>query len=149
VNNFEARITRASTIDDHFDALEALMLERFAGKSGIHPCVQRALTIVEQTGGQIRISELASRCRVSTRHLANLLRTWVGLSPKTLARVTRFQKFLEQMETEPAESGAARAADLGYFDQAHLTREVSRFFGATPGSVSPNQVADFSKTRCE
>jgi AraC-like DNA-binding protein len=149
VNDFEARIAHASTIDDHFDALEALMLDRFDGKSRIHPCVQRALTIVEQTGGQIRISELASRCRVSTRHLANLLRTWVGLSPKTLARVTRFQKFLEQMETEPAESGAARAADLGYFDQAHLTREVSRFFGATPGSVSPHQVADFSKTRCE
>jgi methylphosphotriester-DNA--protein-cysteine methyltransferase len=149
-NDFETRISRASTIDDHFDALEALMLERFDGKtSGIHPCVQRALAIVEQTGGQVRIAELASRCRVSTRHLANLLRTWVGLSPKTLARVTRFQKFLEQMETEPAESGAARAAELGYFDQAHLTREVSRFFGATPGSVSPHQVADFSKTRCE
>jgi AraC-like DNA-binding protein len=148
--DFEARISRASTIDSHFDALEALMLERFDEKKReIHPSVHRALTILEQTGGQIRISELASRCSVSTRHLANLLRTWVGLSPKTLARITRFQKFLEQMETVPAESGAARAADLGYFDQAHLTREVSRFFGATPGSVSPHQVADFSKTRCE
>jgi AraC-like DNA-binding protein len=148
--DFETWIAGAATIEAHFDALEALMLERFDKEgSGIHPCVQRALAIVEQTGGQIRIAELASRCRVSARHLANLLRTWVGLPPKTLARIARFQKFLEQLETEPAESGAARAADLGYFDQAHLTREVSRFFGATPGSVSPHQVADFSKTRCE
>jgi AraC-like DNA-binding protein len=148
--DFETRIAQAATVDAHFDALEALMLERFDKEgSGIHACVQRALAIIDQTGGQIRIAELASRCHVSTRHLANLLRTWVGFSPKTLARITRFQKFLEQMETVPAESGAARAADLGYFDQAHLTREVSQFFGATPGSVSPHQVADFSKTRCE
>lgn len=144
---FETRIAAAITLDDHFDALEALMLERL--KNGaIHPCVQKALAIVEETAGQIRIADLARRCQISTRHLANLLRMWIGLSPKKLARVVRFQKFLAQMETEPSESSAARAAELGYFDQAHLTREVSQFFGATPGRVSPHHVADFSKTRC-
>lgn len=145
---FEARIGSALTVDDHFDALEALMLERFTGDS-IHPCVERALTMLEENAGQIRIADLARSCRISTRHLANLLRTWVGLSPKKLARVIRFQKFLAQMEAEPSESAASRAAELGYFDQAHLTREISQFFGATPGRVSPHHVADFSKTRCE
>lgn len=145
---FEERIAAAKTVDAHFDALESLMLNRLAGRT-IHPCVERAMRIVEETAGQIRIAELALRCKVSTRHLANLLRTWIGLSPKALARVVRFQNFLAQMEDVPQESVAARAAELGYFDQAHLTREVSQFFGATPGRVSPNLVADFSKTRCQ
>ena len=144
---FETRIAGAATLDNHFDALEALMLERLEN-GAIHSCVQRALAIVEETAGQIRISDLARRCQVSTRHLANLLRNWVGLSPKKLARVVRFQNFLAQMESEPSESSAARAAELGYFDQAHLTREVAQFFGSTPGRVSPHHVADFSKTRC-
>jgi AraC-like DNA-binding protein len=145
---FEARLTGAKTVDARFDALEALMLDRLAGRV-IHPCVQRAMKIVEETAGQVRIAELALRCKVSTRHLANLSRTWVGLSPKALARVVRFQRFLAQIESVPEESAAARAAELGYFDQAHLTREVSQFFGATPGRVSPYHVADFSKTRCQ
>ena len=145
---FESRVAGAKTVDAHFDALELLMLDRLRG-CAVHPCVERAMRIVEETAGQIRIAELALRCKVSTRHLANLLRTWVGLSPKALARVVRFQKFLAQMEDVPQESVAARAAELGYFDQAHLTREVSQFFGATPGRLSPNLVANFSKTRCQ
>ena len=145
---FEQRLQSASTVDQHFDALEELMLSRLAGRS-IHPCVQKAIEIVEQSGGQIRIAELARSCDISTRGLARLLGTWLGLSPKTLARVTRFQRFLQHMETEPNESSAARAIDLGYFDQAHLTKEVAQFFGATPGRMSPHHVADFSKTRCE
>jgi len=144
---FEERVAGASTVDQHFDALEELMLFRLAGCS-VHPCVRKAIDIVEQSGGQVRIAELARCCEVSTRRLGHLLNTWVGLSPKTLARVTRFQKFLEQMEHEPNESSAARAVDLGYFDQAHLTKEVAQFFGATPGRMSPHQVADLSKTRC-
>ena len=115
----------------------------------MHPCVHKAISIVERTGGQIRIAELARCCQLSTRGIARLLRIWVGLSPKTLARVTRFQKFLEQLDSEPRQSSAARAADLGYFDQAHLTKEVAQFFGATPGKMSPHHVADLSKTRCE
>jgi len=145
---FEQRLRTALSVDQRFDALEELMLSRLAGGS-MHPCVQKAIEIVEQTGGQIRIAELARCCGFSTRGLGRLLRTWVGLSPKTLARVTRFQKFLEQMETEPNESSAARAVDLGYFDQAHLTKEVAQFFGATPGRMSPHHVAGCSKTRCE
>lgn len=147
-SRFERRLKSAATVDQRFDALEELMLSRFRGGS-IHPCVQKAIELVEQTGGQIRIAELARRCGISSRGLARLLRTWVGLSPKTLARVSRFQKFLQQMETEPNESSAARAVDLGYFDQAHLTKEVAQFFGATPGRMSPHHVADLSKTRCE
>lgn len=145
---FAQRLASATTSDNYFDGLEELLLARLAGRA-IHPHVQKALGLIEESGGQIRIAELARRCKVSTHQLAHTLRTWVGLPPKTLARITRFQRFLEQVENDPSESFAARAADLGYFDQAHLTREVAQFFGATPGRLSPRHVADFSKTRCE
>jgi len=41
------------------------------------------------------------------------------------------------------------AAELGYFDQAHLANEVALFAGMSPGRIAPHRVADFSKTRCE
>ena len=145
---FEQRLASATTVEDHFNALQDLLLARLAGRA-VSAYVQNALAIIEKSGGQVRIAELACRCKISPHQLAHTLRTWVGLPPKTLARITRFQRFLAQVETEPSESSAARAADLGYFDQAHLTREVAQFFGATPGRLSPRHVADFSKTRCE
>lgn len=145
---FMQRLGSATSVDDHFDALEALLSERLAGRS-IHGHVRKALKILEESGGQIRIAELARQCQISTRQLATILRTWVGLPPKTLARIARFQRFLEQVESDPSESAAARAAGLGYFDQAHLTKEVSQFFGAAPSRVSSRNVADFSKTRCD
>lgn len=147
-SRFGQRLSSARSADDHFDALEDLLLTRLSGRA-LHPCVEKALALIEESGGQVRIAELARQCRLSARRLTHLLSTWVGLPPKTLARVTRFQRFLEQMETAPSETSASRAVDLGYFDQAHLTREVAEFCGATPGRLSPRHVADFSKTRCE
>jgi AraC-like DNA-binding protein len=144
---FAQRLASATRLDDYFDALEALLVARIAGRA-IHAHVKKALALIEESGGQMRIAEVARRCQISTHQLAHTLHTWVGLSPKTLARITRFQRFLEQVESNPSESSASRAADLGYFDQAHFTREVAQFFGATPGRLSPRQVADFSKTRC-
>ena len=41
------------------------------------------------------------------------------------------------------------AFDAGYFDQAHLTLDVARFSGTTPGVLASDGVSDFSKTRCD
>jgi hypothetical protein len=41
------------------------------------------------------------------------------------------------------------ASEIGFFDQAHLTTNVTRFAGATPRSLASSSVAEFSKTRCD
>ena len=48
----------------------------------------------------------------------------------------------------PGGSSAGVAAELGYFDQSHLTHEVAVFAGASPRHIARHQVADFSATRC-
>ena len=53
------------------------------------------------------------------------------------------------MEQSPARSGAALASETGYFDQAHLTLDMARLAGATPGRLASSHVADFYKTRCD
>jgi hypothetical protein len=61
----------------------------------------------------------------------------------------RFQALLQHMETSPSDCSTRVAAELGYFDQAHLANEVALFAGTSPGRIDPHRVADFSKTRCE
>ena len=77
------------------------------------------------------------------------MRLWVGYGPKRYADIVRFQTTLMQMEHAPEQSVAVLASETGYFDQAHLTVDLSRFAGATPGRLISRGMSDFSKTRCD
>lgn len=137
----------AATADERIDILERFLYEKLAGAK-IEPRVASALKQMEATGGHIRIAELARECNVSARQLHRLLMRWVGLSPKRLARVIRLQAFLQHVETSSDTKPTETALELGYFDQAHMSNEVARLAGASPGAIVPERVADFSKTRC-
>ena len=97
----------------------------------------------------LQVSEIAARCEVSPRHLNRLMRTWVGYGPKRFASIVRFQETLSRLEQAPGRSAATLASETGFFDQAHLTTDLTRFAGATPRSLASSSVAEFSKTRCD
>jgi AraC-like DNA-binding protein len=84
-----------------------------------------------------RSAVVAEELGVSERHLRRRFLEGVGYGPKTLQRVLRFRRFLGRLEAdgEGAEL-AALAADCGFADQAHLTRECSRLAGLSPGAIA-------------
>jgi methylphosphotriester-DNA--protein-cysteine methyltransferase len=53
------------------------------------------------------------------------------VSPKTLARVVRFERLLCAAR-RGRRDWASLAADLGYFDQAHLIADFRELAGTTP-----------------
>jgi AraC-like DNA-binding protein len=79
-----------------------------------------------------------SALEVSERNLRRRFRSAVGVGPKTLQRMLRFQGVLARAQPAlslmaAADGGLARlAAEAGYADQAHLTRECVRLSGVTP-----------------
>ena len=71
---------------------------------------------------------------LTTRHLQRLFRTQVGVSPKLLARLRRFQRvFAAWRDGRTGWSGVALRA--GYFDQAHLVRDFNAFAGGAPAGL--------------
>jgi transcriptional regulator GlxA family with amidase domain len=130
------------------DLLRRFLVGRLQN-ANVHDVVAAAIREIEREHGCAQVAEIASRCRVSPRHLSRLMRVWVGYGPKRFARVVRFQESLRHMEHSPGRSTAALASETGYFDQAHLTLDLSRFAGATPSHLTSTCVADFSKTRCD
>jgi AraC-like DNA-binding protein len=133
--------------EESINVLQMFLIERLAGAQ-IHGAVGAAIREIERARGCLSVEDVASRCGVSRRHLNRLMRLWIGYGPKCFATVVRFQETLKQMENAPDRSGAALASEAGYFDQAHLTLDLTRFAGATPRRLTSG-VADFSKTRCE
>ena len=83
------------------------------------------------THGGVPVTVLAAEVGWSRRHLVNRFHTQVGLPPKTVARILRFEELLRRL---PA---ATRVADTalacGYYDQAHMNRDFREFAGTTPG----------------
>jgi AraC-like DNA-binding protein len=83
------------------------------------------------------VSALAASMFMSERQLRRRFKAAVGLSPKTLEGVLRFQRFLALVHTGGwSRLGLARTAiALGYADQAHLTRECVYLSGLPPAEL--------------
>ena len=58
-----------------------------------------------------------------------------GYGPRTLARILRFGRFMDAMRAGRGFALAELAGELGYADQAHMSREVASFSGWPPGEV--------------
>jgi AraC-like DNA-binding protein len=80
------------------------------------------------------LAGLARELAISERQLRRRFHTAVGYGPGTLARVLRFRRFLT-LADRGRDDLAGLAADAGYADQAHLTRESRRLAGLSPVGV--------------
>jgi AraC-like DNA-binding protein len=85
-----------------------------------------------QTTGAIGVQELAAEVGWSRRHLTERFRAEYGLPPKVAARVLRFEQAVAELKRRPRTRLADLAADVGYADQAHLTREWHSIAGCSP-----------------
>ena len=77
------------------------------------------------------IADIARSLGISHAHLTREFNRFVGLTPRTLARILRMQRFLKQVDVRGTDWAGA-AASLGWFDQAHLIRDFKRHTGVTP-----------------
>jgi AraC-like DNA-binding protein len=95
------------------------------------------------------IGDLARALGISHGHLDREFTRVVGLSPRTLARVLRVRRLLEQVDVHDRIVWTSLAAELGWYDQAHLIRDVSRHTGVPPSAyvaaqrrfLQPDEVA--------
>lgn len=96
--------------------------------------VVRTWERLRQTSGRLGVGQLVDEVGCSHRHLVARFREQVGLAPKAVARVLRFQASLRLLE-RGGRSLADVAASAGYYDQAHLHREFRDFAGCTPSAL--------------
>jgi AraC-like DNA-binding protein len=85
-----------------------------------------------RSGGDVRVGELARDLGWSRRHLGELFAREYGVGMKELARIVRFERSVELLRVPACGSVAAVAAAVGYYDQAHLTREWRALAGCSP-----------------
>jgi AraC-like DNA-binding protein len=87
------------------------------------------------------IADVAADLGVSHGHLDREFRRIVGLGPRVLARILRLRRLLESIDVYGQVAWTRLAAELGWFDQAHLIRDFRRFTGVTPSEYAAAQRA--------
>lgn len=103
-------------------------------ESALSAAIQRA----EAGMGNCTVEDVAEWGGLSCRQLErNFLRD-VGVTPKMYLRILRFRSVFHSVDNELNADWAAIAADCGYADQSHLTKDFQRFAGCAPGqSLTP------------
>lgn len=140
--------------DEALHALEEWLLAR-ATQVDLSPTP--AITVAErvfESRGRGTVRDLADEAGLSVRQLERQFQAQVGMSPKLLGRLSRFEAAQRQLfESGPLGDARARlqglskwtvqpnltriAHDLGYADQAHFSREFRAFAEQSPsGFVS-------------
>jgi AraC-like DNA-binding protein len=82
--------------------------------------------------GLRRVDELAAALGLPVRRLQRLFADYVGVSPKWVMRRARLHDAALRAEQGGPVDWGALAADLGYSDQAHLTRDFTATIGEPP-----------------
>jgi AraC-like DNA-binding protein len=90
--------------------------------------VERAAT----DPGLVRVDSLASEFELTVRQLQRRFADHVGASPKSVIRRYRLYEAAERARLGTHISWASLAVELGYSDQAHLTRDFSAVIGMPP-----------------
>src|ERR1700739_5031698 len=79
------------------------------------------------------LAAVADRLALSERSGQEICHRGLGVHPKWLIRCFRLQDAALRLETEANVSLSGLAQALGYFDQAHFTRDFKRATGVSPG----------------
>jgi AraC-like DNA-binding protein len=94
--------------------------------------VAAAVTRITSDPGLRRVAQLADACGIPERKLQRLFAEYVGVPPKWVMRRARLHEAALRADAGGVVNWAALAADLGYADQAHLTRDFTATIGVPP-----------------
>jgi AraC-like DNA-binding protein len=149
------RIVEQTSIAPRLLALEAVLARRLEDAPPLDRTIAAAtLWLAGHPEGQI--GELARFLDMGERRLRRRFASAVGYGPKTLQRVLRLQRvlMLARGSSRPSAGLATIAAEAGYADQAHMSRELRALTGRSPatllrGAASTLELSGLFKTEAE
>jgi AraC-like DNA-binding protein len=107
-----------------------VMLLRKSGRQ--NPIIDFCVRALRLSCGRVAVGELERRTGYSRRYLDLLFNRHVGMSPKVLAGIFRFQRFYRKWaQGLPYDVFKEELYDY-YYDQAHFTREFKKMTGYSP-----------------
>jgi AraC-like DNA-binding protein len=136
------RLFQAPDWAGRFDIVERAILARLARAPLEDGGIAWAWTRITHRGGLCSIAGLARELHCSRKHLVARFHDQIGLPPKSVAGIVRFNRALRLIGAAPHPDLASIAAQAGYFDQPHFNRDFLALSGITPGDFLRARLID-------
>lgn len=137
-------INNSVTVQQKVDVLQNYLLKKLSVKPEdkiFEYCVEK----VKASMGKITIKELEKKTGYSSRWLNMKFNEKLGVSPKNLSSIIRFNNYYQQYIQGHDKSMIRNDLCQLFYDQSHLIKDFRRFTGLPPGKLE-NQVNEFSKS---
>lgn len=90
--------------------------------------------------GNLDLDAMKEKYALSARRIEQVYKEYLGIGPKTFARIKRFHYALQQINRADELNLTKLALNSGYYDQAHFNRDFKKFMGLSPNRyVALNQ----------
>lgn len=137
------RLAVARDWNERFDIVESMLRRSAAANDAVPSDMDGVWREITKVHGNTRISDVAADLGWSRRHLSERFRREYGLTPKDVARLSRFTYAIRMIHEPIRPTFAELAAACGYVDQSHLTRDWIDFAGCTPTQWLATEVLPF------
>lgn len=130
--NLQERILNAPDNRQRVAHFEEFLSGRLKRGRADDALIGHSVRRIVASAGRLSVGALSDETGISLRHLERRFVSTVGMSPKLLARIVRFQKVLGHLRSDRPGSLTSLSYDCGYYDQAHFIRDFKTFSGISP-----------------
>jgi AraC-like DNA-binding protein len=93
-----------------------------------------AVRLIDEYHGSLTVTDLGFTLNVHERQLQRVFEEHIGVTPKRYSGIARIQFFLKLLRNRSSKATLTDVLyDSGFYDPAHLNRELKNLSGLTPG----------------
>ena len=126
------QLQEAVSIGDKFSITENFLYRKLLTNKLPNEKLIASVTSLFKNNKGISIKEICQQHNISRKHLNFLFGEYLGISPKMLSSLNRFQSILYTISRSMPEKLTSIAYELDFFDQAHFNNNFKRFTGLKP-----------------
>lgn len=113
------------------DIISAFLFKKL-DNYGLNDALVDALVFNQAITETSNIPTIQKKYKISERQLERKFNAFIGVSPKKLQRITRFEKALMLLQNAEYSQLTGIAYNLGYTDQSHFIKDFKSFSGFSP-----------------
>jgi AraC-like DNA-binding protein len=131
ISLLQSHLGGCKSLEERARCVDGFLLRRALHSLG-HDGISDAANRLVRSGGRMAITALANRAGLSMRQFERRFIQQVGVGPKLLARIARFEAALESKARFSTKSWTEVAQEFGYYDQMHMVHDFKEFTDVTP-----------------
>lgn len=129
----QIRVAEAHGVQGKVEAIQAFLISALSRNRRESLAADHAVREIERSAGRLSIDALSKRMGYTRRHLDREFSEHVGLSPKTIANIIRFQRIYTGALVSRGPSRLSEDLYDFYYAQTHFAKYFKRFTGLPPG----------------